>query len=214
MMVLLIPAFGQTVKHPERNRVKDSLEIERVKNKTEFIFEGYVQSIEEYPRDGNFYLISTIVKIKRVFRGNLKPGTTIEIITKPTNSGNSYYPAKRETLSTGGDSMLYFCRDAGKDYPYDAKYNIHQVDNRVILAPASYFVHAIRIPHYGWIGDLSFKNRIEFFKYLKTWPNMNQSAFTKEDTVFESMNYVSSSHTISYTKAQVDSMNNLKKKCN
>src|ERR1035437_2219382 len=52
-----------------------------VKNNAEFVFEGFFQRSDNHP-----YSISVIVKITKVFRGNLKPGT-VEVAGVQTFDG-------------------------------------------------------------------------------------------------------------------------------
>jgi hypothetical protein len=111
-------------------------QIEDVKNNSEFIFEGVLDKTDEYPRvDKNgevFGIESWYIKITKVFKGKLKPGT-IELIRKTDRSPKTRRSEKQsESVFPADSSFIFFCKET-KEYPYDTKYNIYPLDNKKIL---------------------------------------------------------------------------------
>ena len=197
-LLLQLCMWGQTQKtdprlHSKVPGDKDAFwkdQFEDIKNNAEFVFEGIRKKVEQYPRidkDGNEYCVtSTIIKIKRVFRGKLKQGT-LELITTIKPYGNYVInleepriPTKRRIVQIDpNDSVyLYFCKVAGNQYPHDTKYNIYPVDNKKILTVANNYLSCeTKLP-----TDLLYQREIpggDLYKYLASWPNMDKSAFYK-----------------------------------
>ena len=93
-LLLHLYISGQSLHDPRYHshdpKVKEAFmqeQIEDVKNNAEFVFEGISQKMDAYPRGEDarhtIYVSSYIVKITKVFRGNLKPGT-VEIVNGPS----------------------------------------------------------------------------------------------------------------------------------
>lgn len=189
--------------NPEENKAFYLEQIANVKNNSEFVFEGIKQKSDCYPRiDKNGYqycAISTIFKITKVLRGNLKLGT-VEIIKQT----NSYMPAQRENIKILRDSdYIVFCK-ATDEYPYDAKYNIYPVDNKKILTPSSDWVDCFINPLDGRFFEKWLRSKTEVYRNISALPNINKSAITLEDTTIKVSDHVSYSTTV--TKAHADSV--------
>ncbi len=127
ILLLHLYISGQSYKDPRFHshdpKVREAFiqeQIENVKNNAEFVFEGTIQKMERYPRGENIAqancIISNIVKITRVFRGNLKPGT-IEIVYGPTARSSDVInvPIKRESMIiyAGDSDNIFFCKTCG-----------------------------------------------------------------------------------------------------
>ena len=158
---------------------------EDVKNNAEFVFEGYYQRRDIYPRkDKNgevYYPTSVIVKITKVFRGNLKIGT-VEL-AGIQNLNCFIPPSKRESYIPDSTKYIFFCRAAGKDHPYDAAYDIYPVDNKTILTSANKHVKcSFRI-----LDDYMFESKMyskgDVYRYIRKLPNIKMPVITREDTV-------------------------------
>ena len=169
-------------------RQRDSITREDVLNNAEFVFEAVVKKIDYYPRidsDGLKRLgISWILKVTKVFRGNLKPGT-VEMVGE---SGNGVgIQQQRETDNQQRDTLfIFFCRVAN-EYPYNPKYNIYPVDNKTILAiyskEASDSYDRIDVNlRQGF--NKRFASKGDIYRYIAKYPNVKIPVLTKEDTTF------------------------------
>jgi hypothetical protein len=208
-ILLQIYTYGQSSldprsysSNPEENKAFYLEQIENVKNNSEFVFEGIKQESDCYPRiDKNGYpycAISTIFKITKVLRGNLKLGT-VEIIKRT----NSYMPDQRENIKIPVDSdYIVFCK-ATDEYPYDTKYNIYPVDNKKILTPSSDLVDCFINPLDGRFFEKWLRSKAEVYRNISALPNINKSVITMEDTTIQVSDHVFYSRTT--TKAQIDS---------
>jgi hypothetical protein len=209
-LLLHIYVYGQSRKHDTDSGGEAGFlqkQIEDVKNNAEFVFEGIIQKQDFYPRTDNngteYCAVSSIIKITKVFRGNLKPGTTIEFVCTQEYYNGFQMPTQRESRKTNS-AFLFFCRAAGKDYPYNTKYNIDPVDNKVIITDANYYTRcSYRLPTGNVFGN-RFHSKAEYYRYISTLPNINKSVITAEDTTIKVSNHVSYSSTI--TKAHADSV--------
>jgi len=163
---------------------------EDVKNNAEFVFEGIYQKQDVYPRgiDNNgmqVHVGSAIIKITKVFRGNLKPGT-IETIGKcqpgPYEIGES--PNDRiSNIISDSTKYIFFCRNANKDFPYDTKYNIYPVDNKTILTAANQYISCgYRVPE-RYMFETKINSKGDVYKYISKLPHVKMPVITKEDTV-------------------------------
>jgi len=217
--------YGQSYEDPRANSEDTSVrraflqeQIKSVENDAEFVFEGTLQKVEFYPRTDNngkpYYVISQIINIKKVYRGNLLPGTVEFIIkTNPLKIFNIAFPYKRQNLTASYDTTavnLYFCRTAGNNFPYNPKYNIYPAHNKIIITSASKYLAcqvklpAFRLFDYEWTQF--FYRNCDFYKYLSSLPNINKSVFTKEDTTFPPRKNREVYRTHPVTKAHIDSV--------
>ena len=158
---------------------------EDVKNNAEFIFEGFFQRRDIYPRkdknDKVYYPLCDIVKITKVFRGNLKPGTVEITAVKDLNE--FIPPSERESYIPVSTKYIFFCRAAGKDHPHDSKYDIYPVDNKTILMRASESVRSIfDIPDYNMLGTKMY-TKGGVYRFISKLPNVKMPKITREDTV-------------------------------
>jgi len=221
-LLLQLCIFGQIQKNDPRLHSKVPGEKEAfyqdqmndIKNNAEFVFEGVVQKEEIYPRtDKNgmeYCAVSVIVKITRVFRGHLKPGT-IEFVNKvdPYTTLAFEMPTERKNVYIAPtDSVwLFFSREAGNDYPRDAKYNLYPVENKKIITTANNFLRCeTKLP-----TNTLYQRKIpgvettyDFYKYLASWPHIDKSILTKADTTIMP-DTGPSWYSKTYTKAEVDS---------
>ena len=146
-------------------------------NRSEFVFEGAIVKKSSYTRNGKC-IVSNIVRIKNVLRGNLKPGT-IEVLNyaEACEPGRYTVDLKMLTVDTVG---FFFCK-VENEFGYDKKYNIDKVDNTTVLSTYKkdtdkdldwiyVMVHSMR--HYKGLNRL-FLNRNEVYKYLKSFPNIS-----------------------------------------
>jgi len=182
---------------------------ENIKNNIEFVFEGFFQRRDIYPRkDKNgkvFYSYCDILKITKVFRGNLKPGT-VEL-AGITDMNGFISPSERESsIISDSTKYIFFCRAAGKDHPYDSKYDIYPVDNKTILTRDNTdIIRIFRIP-----GDHIFETKMrtkgDFYRYLSKLPNVKMPKLTEEDTVEVYHGKVTTSRLYGITKAAKDSL--------
>ena len=159
---------------------------EDVKNNAEFVFEGYYQRRDVYPRkDKNgkeYYPTCDIVRITKVFRGNLKPGT-VELTGVQTTNGFILSSERESYIVSNSIKYIFFCRAAGKDHPYDAAYDIYPVDNKTILTSANKHVKcSFRI-----LDDYMFESKMyskgDVYRYIHKLPNIKMPVITREDTV-------------------------------
>jgi len=161
-------------------------------NKSEYVFEGKIIMHSTYMR-GN-PVESIIVRITKVFKGNLSIGT-VEILRYVHSF---FYETPEEGLkmrTNTQDSVelkkyinpdgIFFCRTA-KEFPYDPKYNIDQTDNKIILTYyynnkyniGYYGDRIVRTPEQGYtgIGVLKhgrIKTKAEIYQILRRYPNLN-----------------------------------------
>ena len=208
ILLLHLYISGQSYKDPRFHsndpKVKAAFmkeQIENVKNNAEFVFEGILQKRESYPREDNA-ITSDIVKITKVFRGNLKRGT-VEILFWPTARSSDVInvPIKRESMKIYGDSVfIFFCRVADR-YPYDPRYNIYPVDNKKILTEANGYIECLISPSEGSMFGKRFQSKREIYRNIIKLPNIDKSVITKEDTGF-----VRPGPPPRLTKAQIDSL--------
>ena len=222
VLLLHIYTYGQNHNDP-RARSKDTSvqrafkeeQIKNVENNAEYVFMGNVEKEAIYLRTDKkgkkYYALSQIINITKLFRGNLKSGT-IEIVStmhgviiNDATEQVHYFDYKR------ADSLwLFFCKNAGKDFPYNKKYNIYPVDNKIILIEANKYVN-YSYKRGNFLFDrknLFIRSTVDIYRYVMTLPNINKSVITKEDTTFTISNIVS--HSTSMTEAQVDSAEHAK----
>jgi len=220
-LLLQLCIFGQTQKNDPRLHSKIPGEkeafwkdqFEDIKNNAEFVFEGVVQRQDIYPRTNKkgieFCAGSYIIKITRVFRGHLKPGTVELVTTISPYSATFEMPTQRKTIGIEpSDSVyLFFCKNAKNDYPSDPEYNIDQVSNKTIVTDANTYVQCMeKLP-----TITLFRSRIpgvnttfDFYKYICTLPHIDKSVLTKADTTIMP-DTEPAWYSKTYTMEQVDS---------
>ena len=178
-LILFTGIFAQ-VEEPHVNL--DSLRDEII-NKSQYVFEGVIIKQSSYLYNNHTPLESNIIQILKVFRGNLKPGT-IELINYIESVGLDMDNPEEMRLqrSTVPEKLLrkrenvwgiFFCRSAN-EFPYNSKYNIDVVDNKIILASND----VIQPAPGGYKGNSLLKrgritNKAELYKILKKYPNLN-----------------------------------------
>jgi hypothetical protein len=158
---------------------------EDMKNNAEFVFEGFYKRSDIYPRkDKNgklYYPLCDIVKITKVFRGNLKPGT-VEV-TGVQDLNGLISPSERQSYIPVSTKYIFFCRAAGKDHPYDAIYDIYPVDNKTILSAANEYIYfRIRVPD-RYMFETKIHSKGDVYRYISKLPNVKMPKITREDTV-------------------------------
>ena len=172
-MMLFTGIFAQVDPPIDRDKMmkrSDSIRDEII-NKSEYVFEGNIIKNDIYFRN-NSVTSSEIVKISKVFRGNIVPGT-IEIVSYSSLNMDGDL---RVTGHINSDDKfgIFFCRFA-KEFPNDPKYNIDKVDNKVILAYKGIIKYS---SPYGYteLGVLKrgkINTKAEIYKILKRYPNLN-----------------------------------------
>ncbi len=185
-------------------------ERERIRDSAEFIFQGVTNSIDYYNRidkNGKEYVAySRIVKVTKVFRGKIRPGTVVEIVGKTSFQVITNEP--RKTRDLNGDSLfVFFCRLA-KEFPYDPKYNISPVDNKIILTSFS-DIGNISIIHQTGLRK-KFASKGEIYRYISTFPNIKMPVISKEDTVFPDRIIHKPMTLPGHTKDYIDSVKRVK----
>ncbi len=154
------------------NKQSDSIRDEII-NKSEYVFEGTIIKCDGYFRN-NSVMCSEIVKITKVFRGNLVPGS-IEVLSYSNSILVDGYKREAWKLNSYDKFGIFFCRIA-KEFQFDPKYNIDKVDNKEILT----YKGRIQYSPYGgsYEGIVNLKNgkittKAELYKILKRYPNLN-----------------------------------------
>ncbi len=184
---------------------------EKAISDAEFIFEATMTSEDVYLRidkNGlNHNMRSVIATITKVFRGNLKPGT-VEILDELFDT-NIVVDQKRESykLHHALTHGIFLCK-SNKEFPYDSKYNIHPVDNKMIITNTSVGFINLIAPTLGWY-EKKFQTKGEIYQYISTLPNIAMPVITAEDTTIKISDHVFYSKT--FTKMQLDSIENDKK---
>jgi len=172
-MMIFTGIFAQVEPPIDRDKMmkqSDSIRDEII-NKSEYVFEGNIIKNDIYFRN-NSVTSSEIVKITKVFRGNIVPGT-IEIVSFSSLNmdGDQRVTGHVNSVDKFG---IFFCRPA-KEFPYDSKYNIDQVDNKVILSYNGIIKYS---SPYGYTGLGVLKRgrintKAEVYTLLKRYPNLN-----------------------------------------
>jgi Secretion system C-terminal sorting domain/Bacterial Ig-like domain (group 2)/Matrixin len=177
---LFVSSFSQTMfeDHGHVNR-EDAI------NKSDYVFEGIIIKKTVYRRDEKKISVhSEIVKVTKVFRGKLLPGT-VEIINY-----TEYGTLKRTSLDAASLKLhkldtfcIFFCKEA-KDFPFDPKYNIDPVDNKIILSDYHNSISGpfkcpaldrIKRSHNGGYSGMIYNSRTkaEVYQKLRKYPNLN-----------------------------------------
>jgi hypothetical protein len=188
---------------------------EDIKNNAEYIFEGIVLKTEIYPRVDKFgkeyYANSQLIKITKILRGNLKLGTVEFICVQPIFSGFSLPPERTEVHLWADSLYFYFCKSGEKDFPYDPRYNIYSVDNKRILTSSNKYIEFRFDPHDNELFGKQLRSRGEFYRILRTLPNIKMPALTAEDTI-EYHGIITPGEPQFKPNSRTDSMNKLRKK--
>jgi hypothetical protein len=203
--ILIISCFGLLLQISIFGQIDSSVYTIRNEtiNKSDYVFEGVIIKQTIYLRK-NHMACSNIVKITKVFRGNLKPGT-VEIVSYTNmfianNTDRDVCDAaclKKYNRDTLG---IFFCRVA-KEFPYSSKYNVDALDNKTILTDyhnnEEPYGDGDRIlsPHYGYKGmpGLNENGRIrtkaQVYQMLRKYPNLKIPDYAEPepwDTIHDS----------------------------
>ncbi len=158
---------------------------EEAYKKADYVFEGVIIQRSFYMR-GKDAIESDIVKVQKVFRGNLVPGT-VEIVNYADNASfNS--PKLERTFADAAkfrkykvDTFAFFFCKADTALPYDPQYNIDVVDNKVLLSDyhnysskKPYFNRVERWANYGGYHGFAIygKTKADVYKQLKKYTNL------------------------------------------
>jgi hypothetical protein len=132
------------------------------------------------------------VRVTKVYRGNLKPGT-VEIVNYtdiiPMSSPRDTYDPSLSgdhKLDTTGTFGIFFCRVA-RELPYNAAFNIDVVDNKVLLSDYhNDFDEAILDRTFrtgkeydGAFGE--FQSKAEVYQKLRKYPNLKIPDYADPD---------------------------------
>ena len=124
-----------TVQNKREIDRNDKAREEIIKN-AEFVFEGATRSRDVFiltDRLGRKVVVeSAIVNITKVFRGNIRPGTVeliglSQAVAMKGDQEHTTYEVK------GTDSIAIFFCSVSTEYPYNPKYDIYQLDNKINL---------------------------------------------------------------------------------
>jgi hypothetical protein len=194
-LMLQLYVYSQ-VANPQRRFSKDinereawrHEEIEYIKNNADFIFEGVLDKTDEYPRvDKNgkvFGVESWYIKITKVFKGKLKPGT-IELIRKTDRLPKKRFSEKQSESVFPADSVfIFFCKET-KEYPYDTKYNIYPLDNKKILSDYNNNIVCTPSLFQLTIFEEKFNSLADIYRFISTLPHVKMPVITQRDTSFE-----------------------------
>jgi hypothetical protein len=191
-------------------------------NESEYVFEGIIIKKSAYHRNNNT-LASDIVKVTKVFRGNLMIGT-VEIVTY-ANMVAMEYGKERETLLAAdlrkhhNDTLgIFFCRLA-KEFPYDKRYNIDVTVNKPVLTDyhnkemTSTTGDRIISTHYGYDGIPFLKQgriqtKAELYQILRKFPNLKIPDVAEPEPVDSEHIYLPKPTNGSTLKLYLDSLHN------
>ena len=189
-------------------------------NKADYAFEGVIIKTSFYERNHSDVL-SDIVKVTKVYKGNLKLGT-VEIVNytnllstsvgkdgKDTYAPNLLDDHKLDTLSTFG---IFFCK-VDKDLPYDATLNTDITDNKVLLSDYhnEFYLGILDRTfctgkaYFGALGELS--SKAEVYQKLRKYPNLKIPDYADQDREFfedTTIKPLPSDH--QYSKHELDSL--------
>jgi len=144
---------------------------------------------------------SEIIKVTKVFKGNLSPGT-VEIIHY-IQSVVYETPEEEKNARTTMDSTgfrkyhkrtdgIFFCRLA-KEFPRDPRYNIDPTDNKIILTyyhngkyNLGLYGDRIVSSSHGYTGEPTLKTgkiitKAEIYRILRRYPNLNIPATAEQE---------------------------------
>jgi hypothetical protein len=182
-------------------------------NKSDYAFEGVIVKTSTYVRDYK-NTISDIVRITKVYRGNLKPGT-VEIVNYTffaiPRERDIYSPALsgEHKLDTTGTFGIFFCRVA-KELPYNAAFNIDVVDNKVLLSDYHNDFDGDALDrtfrtgkeYYGALGE--FSSKAEVYRKLRKYPNLKIPDYAEPDPAVPEDTKAKPEH--QYSKHEQDSL--------
>src|ERR1035437_3757934 len=206
-LLLFISAYSQGIDTPS----SVSYNWEDKFNKAEYAFEGIIIKKSAYFRD-NKPVSSDIVRVTKVFRGNLKLGK-VEIVNCimgafKERSANDSVLKKHKT-----DSLcIFFCKVSNK-LPYDPKYNIDVVDNKVLLSDYENDCgYSNKLPYsriertgYGYRGvPDKYHTKAQVYQFLKKYPNLKIPDYAEPEPVDTKLNRVTFGH--HYSKHESDSL--------
>ena len=156
----------------------------------EFVFEGKVIASKYYPSDSTYdrILFSSIIKITKVFKGNLKFGN-IEFISKVPSglvmlkgTPNGTYEKKDDLCSN-----IFFCNLS--NHKHDSNNEGFTVENKIIIESCmEYEIHDYKCKDANSKGisgfDTTFLSKASLYNYLRTeyHISISKSAEEKGDT--------------------------------
>jgi hypothetical protein len=196
-------------------RLNPAFSFEDAINNSEYVFEGIIIKDSTYFRD-NKPVKSEIVKVTKVFRGKLNPGT-VEIVNF-TECVVTYKNRAEYKKCWSEKLCIFFCRNA-KELPYDPEYNININDNKVLLTDyhndPKYWIRdrVEKIKGLGYTG-LSWEagSKAKIYDKLKKYKNLNipDSAEPEPlDTNIPDAKFVKCGHDL--TQKEIDSIFNYRK---
>ncbi len=149
-------------------KYQDSIQFDKQIKSADFIFEGFIKKASHY--NNGKLMESYIVDIKKVFKGNLKEGTVEILFETHTFTEKD----KRITIENNiADSLgIFLCRE-GKEYPFNPKYNIDKVDNKIILTGDVYSRHS----GLEYIDLVHKHYKSEVYDLLREYPGLNVPAY-------------------------------------
>ena len=159
-------------------------------NNAEYVFEGVIINTDSYYNDKNKQVITIIVDIKKVYRGNLKPGL-VEIINAVKGQAplilEGYVRIPNKFSYDNSSNSVFFCNKSKSTY--NPKYNIDRVDNKEILtSDGGTRVDMDDLHPYSSgkpyppvaRGVRQFYSRSQFYEFLKKLPNIDTIAVNEQ----------------------------------
>ena len=173
-MMLFTGIFAQVEPPLDIDKINKQLDSvhEVIINKSDYVFEGNIIKSDIYFRN-NSVICSDIIKITKVFRGNIQTGT-IEVLSYSSFNmdGDQRVTWHRNSYDKFG---IFFCGIA-KEFQFDPKYNIDKVDNKEILTKKGRIQYSPYSGSYEGIINLKsgkLQPNAELYKILKRYPNLN-----------------------------------------
>jgi hypothetical protein len=179
-------------------------------NNADYVFEGTIIKRSYYFRNKQ-PIISDIVKVTKIFRGNLKLGT-IEIINYSdiAFSERQSFESSSLKIDTFG---IFFCKRT-KELTYDVRYNIDIVENKVLLSDYDNDIKHndnvfSRIMHskYGYRGcgvPGKHPTKAQAYQYLRKFPNLKIPDIVEPDPIDTTIKQATFYH--NYSKHEMDSL--------
>ena len=209
-LLILINNYSQNI-----NRSTQYLSYEDAFNESAYAFEGIIIKKSAYLRD-NKPVLSDIVRITKVFRGNLSIGT-VEIVNyvesllfeSPKMLRKTYEidQLKKEKVDTFG---IFFCKVAN-ELTYDPKFNINSVDNKIVLSdysndPFQHRFNRILRTHYGYQGGPPGEHdtKAKIYKLLKKYPSLKIPDYSEPEPIDTTLKQIKFGH--HYSKHASDSL--------
>ena len=182
LIILFLNVFISSV-HAQKHTISPTdlfqQEEDRCQKNAEFVFEGRVIASRIYKYDSTKILCSNIIRITKVFRGNLQLGT-VELIK---NVGSYIIildgePIYNYTELSDTCVKIFFCEFSNL-YPHDAYNTVYKINNSIIVAHClnleeeqpTYEIHDSKCNDgdFGLIKgfDSTFISRASLYNYLR-----------------------------------------------